>query len=245
MNLDKLEEIGFTQRERKVYVALLEIGLTSVGAIIKKSGIPSSKIYETLDKLIKKGLVSFVVKNNKKYYQPSNPKTILKFMDEKKTTIEKDVLPQLERLYNFTKQQSEATIYEGVKGIKTIYERMLKELKKGDTLYVLGAPSKANELLEGYFLDYHKRRIKAGIKMKILYDKEAKKYGRTRKKMNLTQVKYILEGQTAPSWIDIFSDCIVIFNLNKNPSCFLIKEENIAKNFKLYFELLWKTAESN
>ncbi len=47
-----LEKIGLTNSEIKVYLSLLELGTVSKGAIVKKSGIASSKIYEITDKLI-------------------------------------------------------------------------------------------------------------------------------------------------------------------------------------------------
>ena len=56
-----LEDLGLSKREAKAYLALLELGSTTVGEIIKKTDIPSSKIYEVLDRLMKKGLVSYVI----------------------------------------------------------------------------------------------------------------------------------------------------------------------------------------
>ena len=98
MYIGELEEIGLTKREIKVYMALLEVGLSSVGQIIKKSGIPGSKIYETLDKLKKRGLISSVLKENKQFFQASDPKTILDFLDEQRRNILENVLPKLESL---------------------------------------------------------------------------------------------------------------------------------------------------
>lgn len=241
MDTTLLEEIGLTQREIKVYLALLEIGPTSVGEIIKKSGIPSSKIYEILDKLIKKGLVSFLVKEHKRYYRASEPKIILDFLEEKKDLIKYKLLPKLEDLYNIIKKEKEATIYEGIKGVKAVYERMLKELNRKEILYVLGAPSKANELLETYFTHFHKRRIESGIKMKILYYPEARKYGKLRKKMKLTEVRYMPEDIIIPAWIDIFAENIAIFNLEDIPTVFLIKDRYISYSFKTYFDMIWKS----
>ena len=57
MDTKILEKIGLTNGESKVYLALLEIGLSSTGQIIEKSQITSSKVYIILQKLEKKGLV--------------------------------------------------------------------------------------------------------------------------------------------------------------------------------------------
>ncbi len=58
MNNKLLEEIGLTKGEISVYLALLKIGETTTGKIIEEAQISSGKIYEILDKLIKKGMVS-------------------------------------------------------------------------------------------------------------------------------------------------------------------------------------------
>ena len=57
----QLEWIGLNKSETKVYLSLLRLGASSTGPIINDSKTANSKIYEVLDKLIHKGLVSFLV----------------------------------------------------------------------------------------------------------------------------------------------------------------------------------------
>jgi len=75
---EALQELGLNRRESICYTALLELGSSKTGAIVKKTGIPSSKIYEILDKLINRGLVSYIKIGKIKHYQASDP--ILKKM---------------------------------------------------------------------------------------------------------------------------------------------------------------------
>jgi len=239
MYVPELEEIGLTPREIKVYTSLLEIGLSSVGQIIRKSGIPSSKIYETLDKLKKRGLVSSVMKENRQFFMASDPRVILDYIDEQHRKMSEAVLPKLEILQKKVKKEREATIYEGIRGIKSIYERMLRTLDPGKTLYVLGVSLKAQEKLEPYILRFNKRRIRAGIRMKIIYHEDARKYGEIRKKMRLTEVRYMKKELITPAWIDIFSDQVVIFDFEDTPIGILIRDENVAQNFKSYFNIIW------
>ena len=58
-----LEKIGLTEGEIKVYLALIELGSSSITSIIKKSGISGSKTYEVLDRLASKGLIAHITKN--------------------------------------------------------------------------------------------------------------------------------------------------------------------------------------
>ena len=57
-----LEELGLTKGEIKVYLTLLKLGETTTGKIVEEAGISSGKIYEILEKLIRKGLASFIIK---------------------------------------------------------------------------------------------------------------------------------------------------------------------------------------
>ena len=51
-----LRELGLTDGETRVYLALLGKPETTVGPVIDKAQISSSKVYVILEKLIQKGL---------------------------------------------------------------------------------------------------------------------------------------------------------------------------------------------
>jgi len=240
MNLEVLKDIGLSPREAKVYQALLQLGSTTVGPLVKKSGVPSSKIYETLDRLAKKGFVSSIIKEGRKNFQAAPPEQILSFLEERREQLQEEVIPQLKML-QIGKAEYGATVYEGMRGIKSVYERMLRETEKNAEILVLGAPAKAQELLEPFLLNWNSRRVKKGIQMKIIYHSEAKKYGLAREKMSLTRVRYLEQKELALSWVDIFADSVVVFDLSQDtPLAFLIKSKGVAQNYRLYFEYVWK-----
>ena len=60
MDKKLLESIGMTSGEVSVYLALLDLGISSTGNIIKKSNVSSSKVYLILERLLQKGLISQV-----------------------------------------------------------------------------------------------------------------------------------------------------------------------------------------
>ena len=186
-----LAEIGLTKSEIAVYFALLEIGSSTTGPIIKKAGIASGKAYLILDKLVLKGLVTHVIKSGTKHYQAKDPEQLLNYMDEKeKSLIEKKeelkkIIPVLKSQYEEKKYKPIAEVYEGVKGFKTFYEWTLKELEKGETIHIMGVPKEANKKFEGYLVEWNKKRIQKGIKMKIIYNHDCKEFGIKREKMKL------------------------------------------------------------
>jgi len=248
MDTQILEEIGLTKTEIKIYLTLLELGESTTTPIIKLSGIHASKVYEFLDKLTSKGLVRYISRSNKKYFSASDPIQLTEFIKDKQDRITKqqkqveNLIPELNSLQKCDKEKIKAETYEGLNGIKSLYNKMLSVFEKGETQYVIGAPRIGNELIEGFLLDWHKKRIKKGIRCKYIYDSDARDYGKIREKMPLTEVRYF-KDISSPVWIEIFKNYIFTGHINKhNAVIFLIKDNEIAKTYKEYFNQLWKIA---
>lgn len=238
MNSEILEEIGLTKGEIKVYLALLEIGESNAQPIKRKTNLQNSVVHLCLNNLISKGLVNYVEKGKRKYYQATNPKHLINFLDEKKRRLQ-EIIPDLINKQR-EKRNYDVHIFEGSKGLKSIHEDILKELKQGEEFLVLGAPKEAHEKFEPYFLDFHKRRLKLRIRLKAIYKRDAEQYAKTRGKMKYTQVKYLPENLESPMWITIYKDKTILFVVSEILLGIVIENKTIADNFKEYFELVWK-----
>ena len=173
-------EIPFlTKGESKVYETLIQLGESSIGNIIKVSGASSSKIYDILKRLSEKGLVSSINKNGKQYFSPSNPERLNEILKEEKKKLEefdltlKKVIVNLNSRKNTSKPSSILSSYEGIKGMKTVLESSLENLKKGDEILILGSPKAIGEQAGGYLKDWQKRRIQAGAVCRIITDADA------------------------------------------------------------------------
>src|SRR3989344_6756812 len=132
-----LLKIGLTEGESKVYLALSELGSSTVGPIVNKSQVAYSNIYDILNRLIDKGIVSFIIKDKTKYFQAASPSNLILYLDKKQEEIIKEkealrkIIPDLEKLQEM-KTRQEAEIFLGKKGLRTAYEKLSKEVIKGD-----------------------------------------------------------------------------------------------------------------
>ena len=171
METSILNRMGLAVSEIKVYFALLELETSTVGPIIKKSKVPDSKIYSILEKLKQKGLVSFVIKNNVKHFQASDPKNLVRLLDEKekeiedqKKELEEKIIPQIEKRRKLTEDKQEAVVYESLDGIRTALNFLLDSLKKGEEyqVFLLREELKEKSIMR-FFRQHHKNRIKRGI----------------------------------------------------------------------------------
>jgi sugar-specific transcriptional regulator TrmB len=250
MHEELLAEIGLTKSEIAVYFALLDIGSSTTGPIIKKAGIASGKAYLILDKLVIKGLVTYSLKAGTKYYQAKDPERLIDYIKEKEDELKdkelklRDIIPKLKAQYEEKKYRPIAEVYEGIKGFKTFYDWVLKELKKGDCIDIMGVPREANERFQAYLMEWNETRIKLGIKMRIIYNHDCREFGIKREKMKLTEVRYMKQMLETPAWIDVFKDYVITINVHGTPICFLIQNKESAASYKNYFEILWKQAES-
>jgi len=249
MEIEKiLEDIGLTKNEIKIYFALLELGSTTTGNIIKKTGIHTSKVYDGLERLIDKGLVSYVIIADTKHFKAVNPNRIIDFLEEKKNIIDnqereiKRILPELKLKQVSSIEETEAEIFRGWKGMETVYRMMRETLKRGDINYVFGASKgEDEEQIRIFFTKHLKLLAKKGIKQEIIYNEEARgNIPENLKHPKLFKVKHL--KNTTPAEINIWSDKVMIVLLTKKPTVILISNKKVTDSFKQYFNVMWKVA---
>jgi len=243
-----LEKLGLTRGEIKVYLALVKLGESTIGPIGKESKVSKSKIYDILDRLIEKGLTGYIIKQDARYFTANDPCMILEYIGKKEKELEntkKEVekaLPSLLLQRNSLDKKRVAELYEGFEGIKAVREELMLSFSAGDALLVLGAPKIANEKWEGWFLDFHKRRIKRKVRMKIIYNSDAQEYGEVRSKMGLTEVKYLPNFLVSPNWIDIFPNAVLFVVILYTPIALVVRDKELAESFRGYFDIMWKNS---
>jgi len=138
METKALEDIGLTQGEIKVYLALLELGPSTAGSILDKAKVQNSVFHLCVNSLIEKGLVSYFKKNKFRVYIASPPKNLILFIKDKEKEIEK-ILPILEEKQTFSKEKQEVELFEGIQGIMTLLNIFIEDTKKGDEFLMFTA----------------------------------------------------------------------------------------------------------
>ncbi len=234
-----LEELGLSKNETKVYLALLELGLSSLKDITSKSGVHRTNVYDSLNRLFKKGLASHVTKDNKTAYEASNPEDLMTLLKEKESKL-KEILPQLRLSNELAPSKGEAHIYEGIVAVRNVFYHFL-DMKK--PRYVYGVPKIASEMLGDFFLKrHHDTRKKLKLEMKHIYNSDAKTRIDLLNKLPYTESRYLPKEYDSPVATSICGDEVVLILYTKKPLVIQIKNEQIAKSYKKYFDLLWGIA---
>jgi len=248
MDTKLLYDIGLTEGETKVYLALINLGTTKTGELSAKAEVSSSKVYKILDRLIKKGLVGYITKGKIKYFSALEPKRILQYLDEKEKQIKekkeviKKILPQLELAQKKSGKKNQAVIYEGFIAIKNFYLNILSELSKNDFYYVIGATYGHDKPgFREFFQNFHTQRAEKGIKVKLLvnYNDKDKLVSATR--LN-SEVRFLPQYLITDMTIIFYKNKSFIFFLTEEPIGFLMINDESVKSFTAYFNAFWKIA---
>ncbi|MBI5390412.1 TrmB family transcriptional regulator [Candidatus Woesearchaeota archaeon] len=246
-NIDLLKAIGLTDGEVKVYLALIDLGSSTTGNIIQKSKVHASKVYSILNRLIEKGLVSFIKKEKKTVYSSNPPTTITSYLNRKELEIKeqkesaRDFIEELSR--KTFANISEATVYLGIKGLRTASEKMYEKMRKGDTLYYLGVPAYQPEEQHIYWQKDHARRIEHGIKVRILFNQDTDpKILRNRNTYQGSDARHMPTKIKTPALFGIYKDVVLVMLQSPEVITIEIINQHIADSFKAYFNEFWKNS---
>ncbi len=245
VNSELLEEIGLTKSEIKVYLALLELGSSTTGPIVDKSGASSSKIYEILDRLMQKGLVSYIIKAGTKYFEAADPKRILDYLKEKETKLKQQekaiesLLPELELKRTLSKYKSEAKIFKGVKGGETAFKHLLNSMTKDDE-WIAFVVSFTNRRYFDTITRLHDQRAKKGLKARIIFNEKLRKEAERERGLPHTHIKYVSDEFQTPAIVNVVGNITLLNIMAEDITVFMIENKEVADSFRAQFEKLWR-----
>ncbi|MAG44387.1 hypothetical protein CL633_00680 [bacterium] len=240
MILKNLQKLGFSKNEAKVYLALLKMGFCTTGPIIKKTSLHRNIVYETLDKLVARGLVSQTIQRGKKHFRPLSPEKILK-QEKSQLDLAGKVVPELIKLQKQEKQ--EVIVYEGIEGFQNAHLDAIEQMKKNSTIYVLIAGAKKwFDNIKPSLKKFDKIRVSKKIKIKITALESQRQDMQVQQKRTLFGIRFLSQKFDNPADTAIYGDTALIIVYGEPVFIIMIKNPRIAKSFKQYFNIFWKIA---
>ncbi len=244
MELSKLIKLGFNKNEAKVYLSLIKFGKADANQIIKDTKFHKNIVYDNLEKLIDKGLVTFIIEDKRKVFQISSSNALVDFFEDKEKEIHEKkesalkISNEIDKLAKSIPYKQEAVIYRGVKGIKSFYNDSLE----GGDYVVFGAPQESVDILGKVFWEnYNLKRIKNKISVKMIFNPSIRSHGK--KLVNkFTKIKYFERDFEPSTETHIQGDKAGIIVWTKEPVLFLIKDKQVADSYMKFFSKMWKQA---
>jgi len=240
--LDVLEELGLSEAESKVYLALLDSGSTLAGSVIKKTGLHRGTTYQILQRLKEKGLVSSVVKGKKQYFQPAEPQRLMDVLKEKEEKLQ-EILPALKTKLELSKEKQEVTVYTGVKGIRSVMDKMLEELNPSGEYYDFGVSGLFRNVMGPYWDLWQRKKKKYKIKSQVIFNEELKSKSPELLQDYHGQARFHPREYSSITDTMIYKDTVILFIWTaKPPIAVVIKNKDNAESYKNQFRFLWKHA---
>ncbi|MEK6868216.1 MAG: helix-turn-helix domain-containing protein [Nanoarchaeota archaeon] len=228
-----LSEIGLSHGEISVYLALLKLGSSPVSKIKEESELHRTTIYDFVEKLLNKGLINYVVRNNVKHYNATDPEKIVEFLKEKLEHIN-TVLPELRKLKQFQKEEIKVEVYKGKEGLKTV---MLECLRLGKEVVGMGIDDALfKEALPTFIEQYQRELRERNIHERILTTINAT-YLFNQKQ---THYKFLPENYFSPTSTLIYGDKVQIVIWKPSLTTVMIENKDMADSYRKHFEVLWK-----
>jgi len=233
----QLKELGLTDNEIKVYLILLEHGALNPTKIAEKTGLHRSYIYDTLERLLERGIVNTILTNNKKSYQPVDPKALREIFELKLRQLD-SVLPQLSDLFKATKEETRIELHKGKRVYRTLIKDLVANLKNNDVVYLLGVDENILETVEPIYLKQYFNILKEkNIKEMIIIKKGGKKLPEKNIQYKELDKKYFDETTTV-----IYQNKVYTFIWGNPYHLITIESQKVANTYLKQFELLWTIA---
>ncbi len=242
MYQELLQKLGLSLNESRVYEALLYLGESNVNKISIKSKVHRRNVYDSLNKLMEKGLASETFVKGEKFFKPTNPERLKEIIKEKETALDFSLL-DMKKIYQSVQPEAEAYFFRGVEGFKN-YLQLILEQKQ--TVYFIGAKAFwLDKRLQHYVTHFDRERKKLGIQFMHLFDYEVKEQKPEILKLVQGHYKFFPKEYSSATAVDIFGDYVVTFvgvkvgELYEEPLQFVLKSKLLAEGYRKFFQFMW------
>lgn len=246
--MNKLKEIliefGFANAEIEVYFALLKLGEAKVGEIIRLSSISSSNTHDCLDKLLKKGVISYILKNKIKHFYPTKPENLKLLIKEQKDRLEKnekdldEIIPELYSLANKEVISQGAEIFFGFPGLKNAFKKLTDPIIDNEFAYFFyKVEPEVVDLIHKFYSKLELDGDYNDFKQIGIASRDYEEYFGKRNNSKV-QIKYT--NLPIPYSVNFYSDKTLLISWSKDPVAFLIKSKQITNTFRKLFDEIWE-----
>lgn len=232
-----LSAAGLTPIEIKVYLALVDAGSCSAGVLSRKAGVHRRLVYDAVERLITKGLVGSITKNNRALFEAASPSRFLEIHDERRAALGKAV-KQLDTRWLSRSEEQQTLLFEGKSGVKTALE---DQLRAGKEILIVGSGIASFETMKWYFTWFDERRKKAKIRVRTIFEESARS---TLPSIPLSSIRFLPKENMGATAINVYGDNVALVLWGEKPLAIVIRNKEMAAGYRKFFELLWNNAKA-
>ena len=234
MDTKNLKELGLTDSESKIYSSILKLGTCTVKNISKECGFHRTNIYDILEQLKEKGLVSYFKEGKTTKYKASDPRNLYAYLEEKKELLD-SIFPEIEKLHSQSSEEIQVEVHKGAEGMKNVFRDILKEGKEGKPFYAFGVKGQFREQIPVYAKQWMRDAKRINLKYYGIYTDR-------KKALDWGEIRFVSPELSSPVATFIYGDKININIWEPSMVAITIKSKLVAQMYKQHFDLLWKIA---
>lgn len=248
MYLEVLGELGLSPNEAKIYEALLDLREASVPQISLKTLVNKRNLYDTIPRLLSKGLIYQVAGAQENRYRAVAPDKLAELIREKEAKLT-SVLPAMNRQFKKAATAEAVYMYKGVEGFKNYLRDILKV---GEDVYFIGAKGGwFDEDLQTFIQGFLKKAKEKKIKYYHVFDYEVKSLAPDIVKTLGRPYRFLPKEYSTTGAIDIFGDHIVTFSgltpkdVTDDVTLAVIVNRELADCYRTWFQFIWDNLPKN
>ncbi len=239
-----LQQLGFSDKEIKVYLTLLTGGPSSVRKLAKDADLNRGTVYDILKGLQRRGLVGMYQKHKKQFFMAEDPDALLDTVDQQERKVASlkrdmaDALPELRSLYVHGGSKPVVKYYEGEKGVNIILRDVLTTMHGNpEKTYSVYSSMSLRQYLYKEFPSFTKERIERRIHVNVIA------IGAGGADQPYSERRWLTQEEGSPTYSIIYGPKVAFFSLDKNdnPIGVLIEDERIAATERMIFDHVWRT----
>lgn len=240
----KLQSVGFTDKQAKVYVAALFLGPSAVQKIAEQADINRATAYVILDELANMGLVSESTQGKKTVFVAEPPAAIDRYLEAQAKALSakkdelKSLLPGLNEMSRSTDGDEVPSIrfYKGKEGISQINSEMRRKTKPDSVIYGVTNVDEVEKIFPGHFEMNSGLRVKKKLASKGFYYSDNQTLPSSQKLLRRTK------RLSAPVSADITlypkAANLVTYN-GEQSTGIVIENQQIVETLRFIFDLAW------
>ena len=233
-----LNRLGLQDKKAKVYLACLELGSAAASDIATRAGIQRTTVYEILDFLGQKGLVSSTPKGHGTVFSAESPDHLQKLLHDQERMLQK-AMPELQTFFNAGKPRPKVRFYEGIEGVRTVFLDTITT-KEGRLRAILSIADLHEFIGAQWFDDYTNQRIASGNKLFVIRSESREVGG-----IYPSSTKDNRELRLAPRGMEfaltqyLYDNKVALISTKKEGYGMIIESEDYYITQSNLFNLLW------
>lgn len=239
-------DLGFSENEIKIYLALLPLGKSPSSILGKRTGIQRSTAKYTCQQLVQKGLLNVIEKNGAFIYGAEPPERFFQKMEQQKKALELKqakfarIMSEINTLRNPESVLPQVKFFEGREGYIEFCEHSL-QCKSKEILFATDMDLFRNIVTPEYDENHYiPTRLNAKIKLRLLAVRSPlTEKMQSKDQEELRETRFLPKLFPIKNTLFLFDDVTTLISNEQFPSCVMIRSAEIAQMMRTFFEIMW------